>query len=71
MYTNYAHLCAYAAPGPKSLSEYRLMKRTVRIVYTNYAGRQFEHPFTGTEEEIQAEIDRMLSLPDVKDCWAE
>ena len=53
------------------MTEYYPMKRTVRIVYTNYAGRQFEHPFTGTDEEIQAEIDRMLSLPDVKDCWAE
>lgn len=47
------------------------MKRTVRICYTNHAGRQFEHQFTGTSDEIQAEVDRMLSLPDVKDCWAE
>lgn len=47
------------------------MKRTVRIVYTDIWGRQHEHPFTGTDEEIQAEIDRMLSLPDVKGCWEE
>lgn len=47
------------------------MKRTVRICYTNYAGKQFEHSFTGTDEEIRAEVERMLGLPDVKDCWAE
>lgn len=46
------------------------MRLTVAICYTNYAGRQFEHSFTGTSEEIQSEIERMLSLPDVAGCWA-
>lgn len=47
------------------------MKRTVRIVYVDTWNQQHEHPFTGTEEEIAAEVDRMLSLPDVRNCWVE
>lgn len=40
-------------------------KLKATIVYTNAAGREFEKEVTGTREEIQAEADRMESLPDV------
>lgn len=46
-----------------------MKKRTVTIQYRNYAGVIFEKSFTGTEEEIQAEVDRLRSLPDVADAW--
>lgn len=41
-------------------------KLKATIVYHNAAGRRFEKKVTGTKEEIQAEADRMESLPDVK-----
>lgn len=40
-------------------------KLKATIVYHNAAGRRFEKKVTGTKEEIQAEADRMESLPDV------
>ena len=40
-------------------------KQTARIVYWNYAGKEFEKRVTGTVEEIEAEADRFRSLPDV------
>lgn len=45
-------------------------RKTVTIVYTNYAGRQFSKSFTGTQAEIDAEVERMRGLPDVADAWA-
>lgn len=47
--------------------------RTVRICYkTALGGNQvFEHPFTGTQDQIDAEVDRMLSLPDVMSAWVQ
>jgi len=38
------------------------MKRTVRICYTNHAGRQFEHPFTGTAASQYEPPDRAYQL---------
>ena len=40
-------------------------KQTARIIYWNYAGKEFEKSVTGTVEEIEAEADRLRSLPDV------
>ncbi len=40
-------------------------KLKATIVYSNAAGRQFEKQVTGTREEIEAEAERMESLPDV------
>lgn len=47
--------------------------RTVRICYKTAMGgsRVFEHSFTGTPEQIDAEVDRMLSLPDVTSAWVQ
>lgn len=46
-------------------------QKTVTIVYTNYAGKQFSKSFTGTQEQIDAEVERMRSLPDVANAWTE
>ena len=46
-----------------------MAQKTVTIIYINYAGKQFEKRFTGTDEEINEELDRMRSLPDVKDAY--
>lgn len=40
-------------------------KLKATIVYTNYADKRFEKKVTGTREEIEAEAERMESLPDV------
>lgn len=48
-----------------------MKKRTVTIAYTNYAGKQFSKSFTGTQAEIDAEVERMRSLPDVANAWVE
>lgn len=49
------------------------MRRTVDICYRTATGssRVFSHSFTGTQEEIDAEMDRMMSLPDVREVWSE
>jgi len=48
------------------------MRRTVTICYTTAHGgtRVFSHSFTGTQEDIDAEVDRMMGLPDVNNAWA-
>lgn len=47
--------------------------KTVRICYKTAlgGGRVFEHSFTGTQEQIDAEVERMLSLPDVTGAWVQ
>lgn len=49
------------------------MNRTVNICYKTMMGgaRVFSHSFTGDDADIAAEIDRMLSLPDVMSAWFE
>lgn len=44
---------------------------TATIVYSDYSGRQFEKSITGTQREIEAEADRMRSLPDVASVYVE
>lgn len=48
-----------------------MKQKTVTIVYRNYAGRLFEKQFSGTQEEINAEVERMQTLPDVAAAWVE
>lgn len=47
------------------------MRKTVTIVYTDYSGKRFSKQFTGTQAEIDAEIERMREQAAIKDAWVE
>lgn len=46
-----------------------MRKKTVTIVYVDANGKEFSKSFTGTQAEIDAEVERMRSQPGIK--WAE
>lgn len=46
-----------------------MKQETVTIVYTDANGKQFSKSFTGTQAQIDAEVERMRSQPGIK--WAE
>lgn len=46
-----------------------MKKKTVTIIYWDGYGKEFEKQFTGTQAEIDAEVERMRSQPGIK--WAD
>ena len=47
------------------------MKKTVTIAYMDYNGYRFSKAFTGTQEETDAEVERMREQVGIKDAWVE
>lgn len=42
------------------------MSNTAVILYSDYAGKQYEKRVSGTKQQIEDEADRLRSLPDVQ-----